>query len=82
MFERIISFFRLQTYNYYDVDFEDEEFKEQWCDSSSTTCTSCNSFDSDDWTRCADRTMTPRVVFSLRRLAALVSQKWGGRGWA
>jgi hypothetical protein len=69
---------RLYQYKWDDVDFADDERNQSWCGTQSRPCDACDPTSNQAWSRCADRTMTPRLAAKLRTLAGLVDKKWPG----
>ncbi|XP_013386061.1 uncharacterized protein LOC106155673 [Lingula anatina] len=66
----------LVQYTYGDVMFENRERLDTWCGNPGRRCTDCLEISDDNWSSCADRMMAPKMVFLIRRLAALVYQTW------
>ncbi|XP_013422193.1 uncharacterized protein LOC106182095 [Lingula anatina] len=67
----------LVQYTYGDVMFEDNERFSNWCGNPGRRCSDClDEAFNDNWASCADRMMAPKMVFLIRRLAALVYQTW------
>lgn len=73
-------YFRLYQYEFNDVLFAHEEAAYDWCGMPERECLeACNatSAEEGDWWKCADRLMSARLAFRLRRLAYLVQQAAG-----